>query len=220
MSLFFDSSTLISMAVTCALPVFRELKKFYAGDFYITTAVYNETIKRAMDSLRFRYEGYRIKALVDEGILKIYSDAGLQSEITKLMRAINSTYLLKGRPLEIMHLGETSALMACLKEKGEAFVVDEWLARHIVEAPEQVKARLESKMHAKININRAAAAEWMAEASEKVSVLRSTELALAAWKNNLLSSNKDMFFGLLWALKFAGCAISEQEINTYLNKLT
>jgi hypothetical protein len=59
------------MAATCSLPLLRKLKQSYDGDFYITNSVYEETIGRASKSLRFRYEGHRLKELLDDGVIKI-----------------------------------------------------------------------------------------------------------------------------------------------------
>lgn len=219
MSLFFDSSALISMAVTCSLPVLRKLKQFYGSDFYITNSVYEETIGRAMQSLRFRYEGYRLKEFVDEGIIKIYSDKEFSGQISQLMASINSTYFAGGRQINVAQLGEISTAVASIKENADSFVVDERIARLLVENPSALKPWLEHKLHTNISVNKSNAEKWLSELSERFIPLRSAELAVVAWKKGILGSNKDMLYGLLWALKFAGCAITEDEINLYTKKL-
>ncbi|MEM2873985.1 MAG: hypothetical protein QW063_00795 [Candidatus Nanoarchaeia archaeon] len=219
MSLFFDSSALISLAVTCSLPILRKLKEYYNGDFLITTSVYKETIERAMYSLRFRYEGYRLKELLDDSVLKIYSDIKLHDQIIKLMNTINKTYTSNHKTLNIVQQGEVSTLVACARERGEAFVVDEWAARLILEDPFYLKFKLENKLHQKLEIDLNNLSAINSYLSEKPIVLRSAEFALTAWEKGMLGDNKDALVGLLWALKFAGCAITEQEINYYVQRL-
>ncbi len=216
MSIFFDSSALISMAVTCSLPLLRKLKKAYAGEFYITDTVYQETIGRALQSLRFRYEGHRLKELLDEGIIKIYPDKQLQNSMTELMNLINNTYFTEGQPLTIVQKGEMSAIIACIRENGDTVAVDERTARLLVESPEMLKPWLEAKFHTRLIINEDSADKWRTQISKKFLPLRSAEFALAAWQKRILGKDKDVFYGLLWALKFAGCAMTEQEINFYM----
>jgi len=214
--LFFDSSTLISMAVTCSLPILRKLKPSYSGEFYITDSVYKETIGRSMSSLRFRYEGHRLKELIEDDVIKVYPDKELFGQINWLMDSINSTYSTDRRPLQIVQLGEISTLVACIKEKGDSFAVDERIARLLVENSSALKPWLEHKMHARITISSDAANKWKTFISEKFIPVRSAELALSAWTKGILGNDKDVLFGLLWALKFAGCAITEDEINFYM----
>jgi len=216
--LFFDSSALISMAVTCSLPMLKKLKPLYGGDFFVTDAVYNETIGRSMSSLRFRYEGHRLKELVEDGVIKIYHDEDLQEKIKWLMNSINSTYFA-GRPMQIVQIGEISAITACIEGKGKSVVVDERIARLLVENPSAMKPWLEHKLHTSISVNNKTAEEWKSYISGKFMPLRSSELAVVGWKKGIFGENKDILFGLLWALKFAGCAITEDEINSYIKSI-
>jgi len=216
--IFFDSSTLISMAVTCSLPILRKLKQAYDGDFFITDAVYQETVGKAMQSLRFRYEGYRLKELIEDGTIKTYPDAGLQNQIRDLMNSMNRTYLVNGKPLTIVQLGEISTTIACLKEKADLIALDERTTRLLIENPDSLKPWLENKLHTNISINKENEESWRSLISDKFIPMRSTEFAIAAWEKGFFGENHDVLFGLLWALKFAGCAISEEEIDFYMKK--
>lgn len=217
MSIFFDSSTLISFAVTCSLPMLRKLKGSYEGDFLITTSVYNETIQRALESLRFRYEAYRVLELIEDGVIKKYSDAPLTGQINELMGNMNKTYFANNKPLTIMHLGETSTIAACAKENASTIAVDERTTGLLIENPDSLKPWLEKKFHTNIIINKQNMSAWSYIAN-KFTPLRSTEFAFTAWQKGIFGSNKDVLFGLLWALKFAGCAISENEIDYYVKR--
>lgn len=218
MGIFFDSSTLISMASTCSLPVLRKLKQAYAGNFYITESVYEETIGRASRSLRFRYEGHRLKELIDDGVIKIYPDEALSVQINDLMNLINNTYFIEDRPITIVQLGEMSTTVASIKENADTFAVDERTARLLIENPSALKPWLEHKLHSKVFINNKTMEQWSSKISDKFIPLRSAEFALAAWEKGIFGDDKDILFGLLWALKFAGCAITEEEIGFYMKK--
>ncbi len=198
----------------------RKLKQAYAGDFYITTSVYQETIGKASTSLRFRYEGHRLKELLDDGIIKVYSDEKLSGQIADLMNSINHTYFANGQPMTIVQLGEMSTAIACLEENAESFAVDERIARLLIEDPSALKPWLEHKLHTAITIDNDVMQQWSSKISGKFMPLRSIEFAMAAWKNGILGDDKDVLFGLLWALKFAGCAITEDEISFYTKKTT
>jgi len=219
MSIFFDSSALISMASTCSLPLLRKLKQFYNGNFYITDSVYQETIGRASKSLRFRYEGHRLKELLDDGIIKIYSDKNLLNQINDLMNSINSTYFADGRPLNIAQLGEISTIIAGLENNAEAIAIDERTARLLIENLSALKPWLEHKLHTTVTIDSGSLAKWSPRISQKFTPLRSAEFAVVGWEKDVFGNDKDVLFGLLWALKFAGCAITESEISYYMKRV-
>jgi len=216
--IFFDSSTLISMAISCALPIFEKLKDHFDGDFYITDSVYRETIDRALQSVRFRYEGYRILKLLEKGVLKQYSEKNIRPKVQNEMNLLNRIFYVYNKPLKIVQIGEVSAIVASLYEKNTWLAIDERTARMLIENLDGLKSWLDDKFHTNIKVNNSAASDWK-EHSERLPVcIRSAELAVAAWEAGLLE-NLDQLYGLLWALKFSGCAITESEINNYIKML-
>jgi len=216
MSIFFDSSTLISLATTCNLHWLQDLKKAYGGEFFISPTVNSETIGRGLQSLRFRYEAHRLKYLLDEGVLKIYPEAQVSAQINELMFLINNTFFARGKALSIVQAGEITILAEALKENADAVAIDERTTRLVIENPDALADLLEKKLHTDISVNKGNLKRWQDLVEDKITVIRSTEFAIAAWKKGLLvDKSKDALTGMLWALKFAGCAISESEINIY-----
>jgi hypothetical protein len=207
------------MAMTCSLPLLRKLKSLYNGDFLATSSVYEETVGRAARSLRFRYEGHRLKELIDDGIITIYSDKELSDKIANLANLINHTFYANGQPLTIVQKGEMSTLVASVEEKANTFAVDEKTARLLVEDALALKPWLEHKLHTKIKINSDIMKRWCSQIENKFIPLRSADFAMAAWSTGILGDDIDVLFSLLWALKFAGCAITEDEINFYMQKV-
>ncbi|MGC9058472.1 MAG: hypothetical protein ACP5IJ_01425 [Candidatus Nanoarchaeia archaeon] len=216
--IFFDSSTLISMALSCSLPLFEKLAKHFDGAFYITDSVYRETVERAMQSLKFRYEGYRIKSLIEAGLLKFYSEKNIKSKIQSDLDLLNRLFIIYGKPLNIVQIGEISAIAACAQETNSNLAVDERTARMLIENVDGLVRWLSEKFHARVEVNKNVLSTWQQISSKIPICIRSAELAVAAWEAGMLES-LDQLYGLLWALKFSGCAITENEINNYIKLL-
>ncbi|MBD3263057.1 hypothetical protein GF374_01615 [Candidatus Woesearchaeota archaeon] len=212
--IFFDSSTIISIAMTCALgPVFKLQKDF--GNFAITPTVKSETIDKALRTLKFKYEGFRLMSLLHSGKLKLYPEKNLSSKIYQVEELMNKTFFAKGKALTIMHPGEVSALIVAKEQNADAYAVDERTTRLLVESPKKVAELMSSKLHTSVNIDKNNLRDLKKQIKD-VPIIRSTELALAAYKKGYFGKkNKELLEGVLWALKFNGCAISKKEIKSY-----
>lgn len=219
-SIFFDSSTLISMATACTLEPFVKLQRDFGGDFAITPTVKAETIDKALRTLRFKYEGIRLNALLKSGALKLYPEKKFSDEIYELRELMNKTFSAWGRTVTIVHPGEISALVVALEQGADAYAVDERTTRLLVEDPEEVAKLMSSKLHTPVNIDKGNLKELKRKLSG-LPVIRSTELALAAFEKGYFEAkSRDVLEGVLWALKLNGCAITKNEINSYLRKIS
>jgi len=219
-SIFFDSSTLISIAMSCTLKPFIKLQEDFEGDFAITPTVKAETIDRALRTLRFKYEGYRLNSLLKKGILKLYPEEKYKSEIEDMIQLMNRTFYAWGKPITIVHPGEISALVVALENEADAYAVDERTTRLLIENPEEVAKLMSSKLHTYIEIDKSNLKELKRRLSGPP-VIRSTEFAIAAFmKGYLPEKSRDILKGVLWALKLNGCAITTNEINSYVRRLS
>lgn len=207
------------MAMSCTLEPFAKLQKDFGGDFAITPTVKAETIDKALRTLKFKYEGYRLNAMLKNGTLKLYPENKYSSEINELKDLMNKTFFAWGKPMTIVHPGEISALVVALEQGADAYAVDERTTRLLIESPEEVANLMGSKLHTSINVDK----NNLKELKKKLTglpVIRSTELALAAYKKGYFpGKGKDILEGVLWALKLNGCAITKREINSYLRKI-
>ena len=218
-AIIFDSSTLISMAISCSLDPIMKLQKDFGGDFAITPTVKAETIDKALRTLRFKYEGYRLNALLKSGILKLYPEKKFAEEINSMRELINQTFYAWGKAMTIVHPGEISALVVALENGADAYAVDERTTRLLIESPEEVAKLLGSKLHTPIDVEKSNLRE-LKQRFKRLQVIRSTELALAAHEKGYFGEvGKDILEGVLWALKFSGCAITRDEINSYLRRI-
>ncbi len=215
-AILFDSSTMISMAMTCSLPVLEKLHSDYGGDFLISESVKRETIDKAAQSKRFKYEGYRLQRLIDEGVFKYYDESEYQQEIDELANLANSAFTANGRPIKIVHLGEVSMLVVAKTIDADGIAIDERATRLLIENPHDLPKLMGHKLHTFVktdqnNLNK------VKSLVSGLRVMRSVDLILAAYKKGYLGKQtKDLLDGILWALKLAGCAVSGAEIDQYL----
>ena len=216
-TLIFDSGALISIAMAGLIPELKELKKIFKGKFIITREVKSEIIDKPLTIKRFELEAMMLQELIDLGILEMpvalgISDNEIREKTEHLMNVANNTFFGKERSIHIIDLGESSclALSRILTEKKieNLVVVDERTTRLLGEKPENVKKYMESKLHFSLSENKANYKFF-----QGFKFIRSTELMYVAYKRGIIKiKNKNLLDALLYALKFKGTAISDDEI--------
>ncbi len=216
-AIIFDSSTIINFTMNGLLDEFRELKKRFDGKFLITKEVSNEVIEKPMTIKRFKLEALKIKKLLDEKVLEMPSAIGIEnSKISEMTNEIknkaNSIFYGRGNAVQIIHLGEASclALSILLNEKkiSNVLSVDERTTRMLGEKPENLSILLKKKLHTGIKIEKKNLAFF-----SNFRFIRSTELMYVAYKKGMVKlKNHDVLDAILYALKFNGCSISDDEI--------
>ncbi len=216
--LIFDSSSIINFVLNGLLEEFRGLKKAFGGKFLITEEVKKEIVEKPSKIKRFELEALKIKALLDEKILEMPLDIGVKdqevSEITNdIHYTANNTFFGRGNAIHIIDSGEESclALSKLLGKKGikNLVVIDERTIRMLCERPENLASLLHKRMHTKIE-----AKTDNFKLFEGFKFIRSTELIYIAYKKGIVKlKNHDVLDALLYAFKFNGCSISDEEIN-------
>ncbi len=211
-AIIFDSSTLISFAMNGILDILRDLKKVFNGSFLITQDVKKEVVDRPMTIPRFKLEALKIQHLLDEGVLEIANEEGIQKNTKEILNIANSIFEGKGKNIKLVSSGEISclALSRILSEKKilNVVAIDERTTRMLVENPEKLGSFLEKKMHTKI-----ISKKNNFERFKKFKIIRSAELVYIAYKKKLVRmGNGKLLDALLWAVKFKGCSISGEEI--------
>ena len=195
----------------------KKLKDTFKGDFVIPKEVKKEVIDHPIKIKRFELEAMKIQNLIDDGYLVMPKKFGIEDQkITKLMikyiRLANSMFIGNGRKIELIHDGEAAclALSKILSEKGieNVLAIDERTTRMLVEKPENLQKLMEKRTHVRIKLK-----ESNFKSFEGFKIIRSTELMYVAYKKGLLRwKNKNVLDGILFALKFKGCAISYEDI--------
>jgi len=212
-AIIFDSGPLISLAMNGLLGILEELKKVFNGSFLITPDVKKEVIDKPMTITRFKLEALMVKNLLDKGILELSNEEGIQKRTQEVLDIANSFFEGKGKDIKLVSAGEISclALSEILSKKKilNVVAVDERTTRMLVENPKNLESFLERKMHIKITSEKT-----NFEIFKNFKIIRSAELVYIAYKKKLVKiGNGQLLDALLWAVKFKGCSISNQEIN-------
>jgi hypothetical protein len=215
--LILDSGPLISFAMNGLLEEFKELKKIFNGKFIITEDVKHEVIDKPLTIKRFELEALKIKELLELKVLEMPSVLGISdSDIEKKTREIDdiSNSMMKNseRNVHLIDSGEASclALSRILLDKGvkNVIAVDERTTRMLAEKPDNLMKLLGEKLHTKILFDRT-----NYKIFSGMKIIRSTELIYVAYKKGIIKLKDPMVLdALLYALKFKGCSISDDEI--------
>ncbi|MBD3247151.1 hypothetical protein GF378_00845 [Candidatus Pacearchaeota archaeon] len=217
-AIIFDASTLISLSMNGLLEVLIDLKKQFKGKFLITRLVKEEVIDRPIKTKRFGLEALRVKKLLDNKVLEMPSSLGIKSQdveekTQKIIDIANSMFVGKGKNIELIHNGEASclALSRLLLDKKipHVIAIDERTTRMLGEKPENLKKLLSRKMNTKIKLKQKDFKYFRG-----FKFIRSSELMYVAWKKGLidLKDGGSVLDALLFAVKFKGCSISNDEI--------
>ena len=224
-SLVFDTSTIISIATNNLLYILKELKRRFNGQFLISNAVKEEVILTPLKSKRFKLEAMQILSLVAEKIIIIHDSLEIRNQANHISNLANSIFSTNGKSIKIIQKGEAEAIALSIKFNS-TLAVDERTTRILLENPKLLQNLLSSKTHANISLNQKVL-DKLNFIINKIPIIRSTELMVAAYDLNLLNSylnpkereivpinlKKSLLDGLLWGLRLRGCAISTYEIN-------
>jgi len=214
-TLILDSSTLITLSLTGLIDVLEHLKKNCNCRLMITPNVKNEVIDTPLKIRRFELEALNMLRLIKEGIVEVYSDPKLNEETEHVLDLTNSLLNADGENIKIIHGGEASCIaLARLLKNGTIIAVDERTTRMLCESPENLQRLMELKLHTKVTLNTNALEKL--ETYTSIPIIRSSEMLIVAYKNNLISLPADKntaLDALLFATRFKGNSISYNEIN-------
>jgi hypothetical protein len=217
-AIIFDAGALISLSMNGLLDELQRLKGVFKGDFLITEQVKYEVIDKPINIKCFELEALKVQQLLEDGTLKMAASLGIDnslisSKTEEIMKIANGIFMNARNNVNIMQLGEGSclALSKILFEKGveNVIAIDERTTRMLVEKPENLKDLLERKLHTNIVLLKKDFSYF-----KNFKIIRSAELIYVAWKKDLIDVKKgNVLDALLYALKFKGCSISDEEIS-------
>ena len=215
-ALIFDSSTLITLSMNSLLDILAELKKKFNGKFIVTEPVKYETVSHPMKIKRFELEALRINELLLSKVLEMPSSLGIKDdeidyETKKILGIANAEFSSGGRNIHLIEEGEAScvALSKILSKKGieNIVAVDERTTRMLYEKPLNLHKLLGKKLHRRISINK----DNLSFFSD-VTFIRSSEIVYVAYKKGFIKLHNSALDALLYATKFKGNSISQEEI--------
>ena len=216
--IIFDSSSIINFTMNGLLTEFRELKRIFNGRFIIPKEVKEEIVDKPIQIKRFELEALKIKELFEEKILELpeamgINEAKISSKTKELENIANNTFFGRQNSIHIIDSGETACLVlsSMLSEKGikNVICVDERTIRMLGEKPDNILDTLRNKLHTQITSKKE---NYKFFAGFKF--IRSTELIFIAYNRGLVQLKNGLVLdALLYALKFNGCSISDEEIS-------
>jgi hypothetical protein len=217
-AIIFDAGALITLSMNGLTNELVKLRKIFNGSFLITQQVKSEVIDKPLTIKNFELEALRTKKLLDDGILELadsfeFDNSQIDAKAREIMGIANSFFQSPRESVNIMHMGEASclALSKMLSEKKikSLIVIDERTTRMLIEKPNNLEELLSRKLH--INIK---TVKKNFEYFKNFQVIRTAELMYVAWKKGLIEIKDGILLldALLYALKFKGCSISQEEI--------
>jgi hypothetical protein len=214
-----DSSSLISLTGSCLDSLLYYFRDNFGTRFLIPQSVEYEAVTRPL-SLRTKiycFSALRIKDMINDEVIEVLQEDA-KAETKELMDIGNKIFYARGRPIRLIHLGETEMLAIAKKLQVNSLLMDERTTRVLVESPVSLAKHFEKEFHTNVMVNKKNLSSF-AEKVGRMDVIRTTELAYLASENGFFKN----FEGLesqaveaaLYKLKFSGCAISFRELEEY-----
>jgi len=225
-TIVFDTGPVITMAMTNLLSLLPRLKEKFGGDFLIPSAVESELISRPLGTRSHKLEAFQVYPYIHDGTLQVIDTELLHKKTSELSAIANNIYWAQGTPIQVVQEGELEALALILIVGASTMVVDERTMRYLIETPSKLLDRLEYKLHTKVTVNKADLERFRAIV-KGIHTIRSVELLTYAFESGLFSheleitnslphNKSDFYEGMLWGLKYAGCGVSDYEIDDLL----
>jgi len=140
----------------------------------------------------------------------------------KIMDLANNSFSGELGPIKILQRGEAEALALAKIYGARALFIDERTTRSLIENPARLKQVLEKRQRQTIIPNKENIKKFR-ELFPNLKVYRSVDIIALAYEQNLFDDELDHgkleLEAALYSTKFAGCAVSEKDIISYLNNI-
>jgi len=181
-------------------------------------------------SKKFKYEAIRVLRYFSKGIFK-EAEKEIRKETSEMLSYANSSFYIKHNPMKILQEADAEVAVLAKEIKADAIATDEKTLRLLVEAPDSIKKILERKFNTKVEANERALYNFNKK-FENIPVVRSVNLIALAYSMGIFEDTikrcypskngkckREIIEGLLYSLRFSGCAVSFKEIEDYVNIL-
>jgi hypothetical protein len=216
-----DSGALISLTAACLDGLLYFFHENYHVRFIIPPSVEYESVRRPLESnlRKYLFSAIRIKNAIEDGVV-VKVDADIGTQTSRLMDAANNMFFARGKPLRLIQPGETE-MVALAKMLGiEYILIDERTTRMLIEAPLKLKEHLEKEFDVNIMVHKDNL-RFLASEISPLRALRSSEMVMLAYEKgyfrNFEKLQRDAVEAALCKIKYSGCSISYDEINTYMS---
>ncbi|HSB46537.1 MAG TPA: hypothetical protein VLD37_00875 [Candidatus Bilamarchaeum sp.] len=215
-----DSGVLISLTAGCLDSILHFFAENHDVRFVIPPSVEYESVTKPLksDLRKHLFSAIRIKDAIEDGVIVVI-DAKVEDKAQRIMNSANNMFYVKGKPLRLIHAGESEMLALALELGVENILIDERTTRMLIEAPFRLKEHLEKEFSVNVMVNKNSYRELETKISS-LKALRSSELVVLAYENgyfkNFEALQKEALEAALYKMKFSGCSISFDEISNYV----
>lgn len=216
-----DTGTMITLSGTCLMNVFRGFVKANRIELMISSTVAQESVWKPLTNKRFALNAARIKYAMSEKTVQIIpQNTEIKNTLQNILNIANNSFYTKNGPLTLIQAGEAEALALAKIFKSHALFIDERTTRSLIENPLRLKQVLERRQDQQVNLNQKNI-NTLKTMFEGLMMFRSVDLIAAAYEqghfDHELAHGKLELEAALYAAKYNGCAVSEKEINDYIN---
>ncbi len=211
-----DSSSLISLSETCLLWALRDMKNM---KFVLPPAVKGEIVDYPLHVKRFELKAIYMEDFLHSKQVELFTHPRLEQESRFITDLANSLFTFRNKHIKIIQAGEAGSMAAMKLMHERNLLVDERTTRLLIEDIDILKKYIESRTGLKLEIN-SKEREALEEELSKFRVIRSVEVFAYLYdKGEFSDLDPKILEAGLWALKFAGCSVTQEEITDYLRML-
>ncbi len=226
-AIVFDTGPIISLTINNLLWILEKLKEDFAGEFYITPAVYDELINKPLNTRKYKLEALQVLPYITKGTLKVYNNLPIIDIAREIEEYANHSFEIDKNCIQIVHKGEIEAVATAVFLNANAIGIDERTTRHLIEKPERIAQHMERTFHKKVLVNWKNI-EALRGRFGNLKVIRSVELITIAYEKGFFDSylqtptkvipniKQAVLEGALWGVKLNGCSVKEEEIDDIL----
>jgi len=217
--IIFDSSTLISLGSCCLYNQVAQLKERNPdAKFIIPKAVVDEVITIGDRVTKFAWNAARIQRLVYNEIFEIAEIKDYES-YRLLENDFNSILRTNHGNIELLQKGEIEAMILMKELNADFLAVDELTTRMIIENPHELRKLAEKRYNAQVYVDENKLTAYC-DRVKGIKIIRSVDLMAHAYNLGLFSeyTHQNILKGLLYSLKYSGCATTFEEIDRYVEK--
>lgn len=214
-----DASSLISLTGSCLDSVIDFFHDKFGVKFVVPQSVEYEAVTHPL-SLKTKvycFSALRIQNLINKRAVEVVPESKDQ-KTKELMRQGNHIYHAAGKSLKLIQKGETEMLVLSRELNIPNLLMDERTTRFLIESPITLKKHLEDEFHTHVMVNKKSLMSF-SEQVKGMNVIRSTELVYTAYENGFFSkfgaNESEAAEAALYRLKYAGCAVSFNELKEY-----
>ncbi|MBN2121984.1 hypothetical protein JW721_02920 [Candidatus Micrarchaeota archaeon] len=214
-----DSSSLISLSDSCLDSLLYFFRDNFGVKFIIPKSVEYESVTRplTMRTKVYCFSAIRIQDMINDGVIEVI-EADTEAETRKLMEAGNGIFYAHGKPLRILHIGETEMIALARKLEVNSLLMDERTTRVLLENPVSLAKHFQDEFHTNVMVNRQKLSEF-SEHAGRMDIIRTTELVYIGAQQGFFHPfgklEAQATEAALYKLKYSGCAVSFNELKEY-----